>query len=499
MKNNKAPGEDGIQGELLKYAPEDVNLILCNIYNDMFETHKDEINMGKSDLLAIPKPNKEKGPIKNLRPINLLNCGRKVFSLITLNRIQPKVENFLSSSQAAYRPKRSTGDIVWAHKFIIGKVQMFRDIKVYITGIDMSSAFDTINRSKLMAAMEEFISEDEYRMVRLLLSNTTIRIQCTEGKDEHLPTNVGSPQGDAISGTFFNIAFEKSLRKIRSLLNEKHPEIEHSYSKEISRPPSEMIYADDSDFATESENEKDYLISFVKDTLAIDGLMVNEDKTEKTMIFRSSEKEEETWRTTKKLGSLLGCYEDMQRRIQLSYSGFNSIQKVWKHQRISPQKKLQLYKTIVKPILLYNSGTWGLTKKQWKEIDVVHRRQLRLVLNNKRINNKKLYEKCNEEPVSQTAKLNKWKLFGHILRLPIDTPSNKSMIYFFENKNMKKFSGNPRTTLPVTIDKDLNLAHKNNPNLTLTNFRNLDDLKRLRALAQDRNQWRDFIECICFA
>ena len=64
-------------------------------------------------------------------------------SIKTLNRIQEKVEQCLSASQAAYRPKWSTGDIVWAHRFIIGKVQLHQDLEVYITEIDMSSAFDT--------------------------------------------------------------------------------------------------------------------------------------------------------------------------------------------------------------------------------------------------------------------------------------------------------------------------------------------------------------------
>ena len=53
----------------------------------MFENHRDEINIGKSNLFPLQKPNKEKGPLKNLRPINLLNSSRKILSIITLNGI----------------------------------------------------------------------------------------------------------------------------------------------------------------------------------------------------------------------------------------------------------------------------------------------------------------------------------------------------------------------------------------------------------------------------
>ena len=99
-----------------------------------------------------------------------MNTSRKILSIITLNRIQEKV----SGSQAAYRRKRLTDDIVWTHRFIIGKVQLYQDLEVYITGIDVSSAFDAINRQKLINELSSFLDEDECRLISTLLSNTTI-------------------------------------------------------------------------------------------------------------------------------------------------------------------------------------------------------------------------------------------------------------------------------------------------------------------------------------
>ena len=68
--------------------------------------------------------------LKNLRPINFLNTSRRILSIITLNRIQEKIEQYLSASQAAYRLKQSTDDIVWAHRFIIGKVLLHQDLEL---------------------------------------------------------------------------------------------------------------------------------------------------------------------------------------------------------------------------------------------------------------------------------------------------------------------------------------------------------------------------------
>ena len=197
-------------------------------------------------------------------------------------------------------------------------------------------------------------------------------------------------------------------------MNKTRPEIEHSYA-ETTNPSKNLIFADDSDFPTLSKAERELFKSIMKETLAEEDLIVNEDKTVEIIINRLKEKNDEEWRKTKKLRSLLGCYEDMKRRIQLSYASFNTIKKIWYHRKIHVNKKLQLYKSTVKPILLYNSRNWELTKKEQNEIDAAHCRQLQTLINNKKICNNKLYEKCKEKEINVTIKRSKWKLFGHIL------------------------------------------------------------------------------------
>ena len=115
MNNNKATREDGIPAELLKYDQDTLMKDIARVLNSIFEEHNDVINVGRSILQPILKPGKPEGPRKNLRPINLLNVIRKVLSLITLNRIKEKVNEHVKHTQAAYRPNRSTTDIIWAH------------------------------------------------------------------------------------------------------------------------------------------------------------------------------------------------------------------------------------------------------------------------------------------------------------------------------------------------------------------------------------------------
>ena len=376
-------------------------------------------------------------------------------------------------------------------------VMMYQQQEVKITGLDMSSAFDTIDREELMGILETILEEDEVRMCRLLLSNTSMKLRFGSECEETIQTNKGAPQGDAISGIFFNITFENALRDLRAELNKASPYIEHSYSK-LSHLPQEMVYADDSDFPTEDNNRDINVQKIANPVLSNHSLKVNDDKWEKTQIRRGKTKAEESeWRSTKKLGSLLGDYEDMKRRIQLSYAAMDSLEKIWPRKKVHIKQKLKLYKTIVKSVLMYNSCTWGLTKAQTEEIDRAHRRQLRIVWNDMNKKNKQLYEESNENPISETIKRARWRAFGHMLRLNEQVPCQQAMYYFTVPEKARKYPGRKRSTLPVILDEDIKQAAKSNHTLPISQLEDINDLCKLKRLAGDREEWRKISSLIC--
>ena len=343
-----------------------------------------------------------KGPATNLRPVILLPILRKILSNIVLRRIQPKVGQFLADSQAAYRPNRSTSDIVWAYKWIVANTQISK-IKVYITGIDMSSAFDTIQCEQLISIVKKFLDEDEVRMIQLLLSNTTLDVRINTAETEPFSSNMGSLQGDALSGVLFNIYFEESLRRVRTFRHEMDSDDgEESGKGAPNFLPQEAIYADDADFLTTSEEEKKTITEKIGEILLRDNLKVNSSKTEQTEIFRG-DRNTERWRTVKKLGYLLGDTEDIQRRKQLSITSMNRLNHIWiRKDHVSEKLRLKLYSTLVKPVLMYNSSTWGLTQKDTKGLDAFHRQQLRQLIGQKypnKISNQNLNKRREERPI----------------------------------------------------------------------------------------------------
>ena len=193
---------------------------------------------------------------------------------------------------------------------------------------------------------------------------------------------------------------------------------------------------------------------------------------------------------SKKVGTLIGDEEDINRRKRLSTAALAKLQNIWiKGDKVKRKTKIKLNRTLLKSVLTYNCGTWALTKKKKKKteeekLNAFHRQQLRKILNIKypvKITNSSL---CNECPLSITILESRWRLFRHILRRNCEIPANKSMNSYFISHG-SRFRGRPLTTLPVVPNKDL--TRVSDGKLQLTSLR---DLEHLRSVAQNRQTWR---------
>lgn len=287
---------------------------------------------------------------------------------------------------------------------------------------------------------------------------------------------------------------EKALRTLRSKLDNRQIIQEHCYATNVEKIlPDELVYADDADFVNETNNQKDKLVKAIADTFPAYNLIINDTKTEHT-VLKKEDMNNELWRNTKKLGSLLGDKKDILQRKQLAIATLRNLNEIWiRKNKIRPEIRLKLYKTIVKPVLLYNSQTWGLTKSDEMNLDSFHRKQIRIVLHIKYpniVSNKDLYEISNEISLSLTILNNCWRFFGHVLRLHENTPARKSMKHYFTRTQCKGFKGRQRITLPITIDRDLIRTHKYRSIYTkyhVISFNTIYDLNRLTVVARDRN------------
>lgn len=363
----------------------------------------------------------------------------------------------------------------------------------------MSSAFDTIDRTKLVEIVESFLNEDEARIVRRLLSNTTLEVRVKGAETKPFISNVGSPQGGSISGPLFEIYFEHSLREVRTEI--VNFEVTQRIQKDESLP-DEMIYADDCDFLTMETRTKQHINDNVDSILVQHDLLVNTDKTENTTLVRHPGKngsEKEIWRKVKKLGSLLGDREDIARRKQLATSSVQKLKEIWKRKKVKLKKKVQLYNAIGRSILLYNCSTWGMSISDEDSMDSFHRQQLRNILNihyPHKITSKHLYKVTQTYPISPDIVKARWKMFGHTLRMHPDSPARKAMKFYFEERTERKFRGRKRSTIVSTLNRDITNTKKKYPAFDIPLLTSLLDLHNVRVKAKNKVLWRKRVELI---
>ena len=89
----------------------------------MFEQHTALESLGRGTLIALQKPRKPLCPLSSVHPIVLLNCTRKVISLVALHHIQEKVNTFTGASQGGFKQGRSCADLVWAQHMLIATAE----------------------------------------------------------------------------------------------------------------------------------------------------------------------------------------------------------------------------------------------------------------------------------------------------------------------------------------------------------------------------------------
>jgi hypothetical protein len=492
LKNGKATGPDEMPNEFLKYACGSFYDLVAYQINRCFTEHIFLNSVGECYITPLQKPNKPPGDVKGLRPLTLCNGTRKLLSLITLRRIEGKVNQYTGPWQCAYKPKRSCADLVWCQRMLVSIV-LEKKWSFHKMGLDMSSAFDTIRRQTILSLLEDAgCSTDEIRLVRFLLSNTKIKVKINNCISIEFTSSIGGPQGDSLSGTLFTLTLAGALYHLRAVTARPTPPIQENGM------PEESEYSDDVDLLNEDLNTLKALLPIAQNIFSEWNLEINKGKTE-FVDFSVAERHEkladgrtplrgnEEWCSTKLLGSLMCSTKDISRRCILGNVAFNNFKKVWMNSRITLAKKLKVYEAQVVSVIMYNSSCWAAPKVVLEKLNVCHRKHLRQILNIRWpfgfISNKTLYAKCNTTPLSERAEYSRWKMLGHVLRSPENSPAQAALCFAVESmNNLPGRLGRHRINLLSVLRNDLKSR-----NLSLNTY---DDIINLRNLAYNRAQWR---------
>lgn len=110
VKNNKAPGYDGIAGEMIKIIFKINKDLFLEIMNLIWKKGKFPDIWKRTIVALIPKENKDLHKRENYRPISLLPVWGKIMDKIITNRLVAFLENnnILLLDQCGFRENNST-------------------------------------------------------------------------------------------------------------------------------------------------------------------------------------------------------------------------------------------------------------------------------------------------------------------------------------------------------------------------------------------------------
>ena len=108
--------------------------------------------------------------------------------VVTINLIEgcwDGLKTQIPPSQASYQSGRSTTEQVFTLKILVEKAITSENYDIFILMLDMSKAFDTVNRSKLMQILQNILTPGELHMMYLLITDVILNVKIGSkiGKD----------------------------------------------------------------------------------------------------------------------------------------------------------------------------------------------------------------------------------------------------------------------------------------------------------------------------
>ena len=242
---------------------DDFHQVLLDFCNNVH--NQDPINRWrKGCLLPIPK----KGNLaitKNYRGITLTAIPAKIYNLMLLNRIRPKIDPVLRKNQNGFRTNRST-----------------KNLPATLLFIDFPKAFDSIHRGKMKEILSAYgIPKETVDAIMIMYQDTQSMVRSPDGDTDFFDISAGVLQGDTLAPYIFIICLDYVLRKAL----DKNNELGFTLTKQKSKcyPAMKITdadYADDLAVLADILKDATFLLHSIERTAKEIGLYLNADKTE---------------------------------------------------------------------------------------------------------------------------------------------------------------------------------------------------------------------------
>ena len=511
LKSGKAAGGDGIPAEVWKHGGKALQSKLHQLFICCWNAGQLPKDLRDAIVITLYKNKGDKSDCSNYRGITLLAIAGKILARILLNRLIPAIaEDILPESQCGFRANRGTTDMV----FVLRQLQekcVEQNKGLYITFVDLTKAFDTVNRAGLWQILERIGCPPKFlNMIVKLHEDQQGQVRQNSDLSKPFPIGNGVKQGCVLAPTLFSIFFSMMLKQatadlseddgiyIRyrmdgSLFNVRRLKAQTKTFQHLIR---ELLFADDAALVAHTEVALQRQTACFAETAELFGLQVSLRKTEvlHQPAPRVAHQHPHILIGNTELKSVdqfkyLGCVissdgkidKDIENRLAKANCAFGMLQKrVWRNKVLKNATKISVYKAVVLPTLLYGSESWVLYRRHIRLLERFHQRSLRSILHIKWMDlvpDTTVLETAHVTSIESLLLKSQMRWVGHVSRM--EDCRLPKMVFYGELKTGWRERGAP------------NKRYKDNFKNALINCRINQD--HWAEVASDRDLWRQSV------
>ena len=507
LSDGKAPGKDAIPAEIFKLGGEALLGKLTELFQSIWKIKRLPQDFKDASIVHLYKRKGNRLLCDNHRGISLLSIAGKVLARVLLNRLNKHLEDGnLPESQCGFRAGRGTVDMIFAARQLQEKC-IEQNVALYTTFIDLTKAFDTVDRVGLWKIMAKFGCPDTFiAIVKEFHDGMMVSVQDNGTHSTSFSVSNGVKQGCVLAPTLFSMMFSAMLMDaykdssigvdIRYRFDGgglfKHSRLK-AVSKVQSESAREFLFADDSAVNASSEEDMQASMDLFSNACKNFSLTISIAKTEvlhqpapgAPYIQPQIKCDGQTLPASEKftyLGSTLNksanIDDEIAARLAKASSAFGRLrEKVWDRRGITTDTKIKVYKAVVLPTLLYGCESWTVYAKHARKLNSFHMRCLRKILRIKqedRVPDTEVQERAAAESVFAILKRSQLRWAGHVCRMD-DTRIPRKLLYgelSVGSRNRGRPKLRYKDTLKATM-KECNI-----------------DPDTWEELAQNRTNWR---------